>query len=865
MKIIQKMITLLLCVLLCMAGGFPSARAEEEPVSVDNGIPVIILHIDESQGTIEDMISSPDHSVYCYGTLSIDVPEGFHYSDFPDLPCESMQNLSMSIRGRGNTTWSASKKPFKIKLDSKKDLFGLGKNKHWALIANAYDRSMLKDRITAWLGDAMDFAFTPRGVPVDVIMTGETYGTRYLGSYYLTENVRVGENRLEIEELTETDTDPSVITGGYLLQDAAQVREGSPDRFITSRGVDWATETPSFDTDASLFASRDHEERDEEADGTMLKDAYANPYQQEYIQNHMQYVEDVLFEEGTAYRDLIDLESSAKYWLVNTFAMNTDAYATGSTYIYKDRDPADGISKLYWGPLWDFDYAWDFQTYTSGMSAGHEWLLPMFHDREAGGFVEEVHKQWTLMRDHIAELIKDGGVIDGYYEETKASAAYDAKMLHDDDAFDYYALKEHLKDWIRRRLAWMDENFDLVDTLVHKVTYMVNEEVIASEFIQHNEMSETLGTLRPEVEGYTFMGWYDEEDNPIDSETRITDDLILHAKLLDDSEITHGEDIALSKDSDIVRYNSHVFRYQIPYTVIPEDAVDRQVTWTSSDESYSTVDENGIVSYSGPGTVVLTGKLKNGKTRTFTLTVTEEDLPVPAAITPETDTVTLKPGQQGTFMIHTDPSPASISGFTYTSDDPNVVTVGENGVLTALSPGTVVVHVETVSYDADGNEIILRADMTVIVEEETPAPQPSIISYHVTMSSGTTWRKGTKNGYILTVKRSEEDETCFSHFTGVKLDDVLLQRDRDYTAAKGSTIVTIMPEVMDALDTGTHKIEFLFDDGSVTAETEVLPAKDRKPKPSPDTGDSFPVWTMGILSMSLLMIVLASKALHSKQ
>ena len=43
------------------------------------------LYIDESRGTIEDMINSTDHSAYCYGKLSIDVPEDFHYSDFPDL------------------------------------------------------------------------------------------------------------------------------------------------------------------------------------------------------------------------------------------------------------------------------------------------------------------------------------------------------------------------------------------------------------------------------------------------------------------------------------------------------------------------------------------------------------------------------------------------------------------------------------------------------------------------------------------------------------------------------------------------------------------------------------------------------------
>ncbi|MBR3356679.1 MAG: hypothetical protein IKG46_02515 [Solobacterium sp.] len=59
---------------------------EAEP---DNGIPVVTITIDESQGTIEDMLKSPDHSVYCYGTVSIKVPEGFHYSDYPNVDLKS--------------------------------------------------------------------------------------------------------------------------------------------------------------------------------------------------------------------------------------------------------------------------------------------------------------------------------------------------------------------------------------------------------------------------------------------------------------------------------------------------------------------------------------------------------------------------------------------------------------------------------------------------------------------------------------------------------------------------------------------------------------------------------------------------------
>ncbi len=71
---------LLLTVFLLRAPAF----AEDEPVP-DHSVPVVTVRIDESQGTIEEMLASPDHTVNCYGTVSIEVPEGFHYCDYPDL------------------------------------------------------------------------------------------------------------------------------------------------------------------------------------------------------------------------------------------------------------------------------------------------------------------------------------------------------------------------------------------------------------------------------------------------------------------------------------------------------------------------------------------------------------------------------------------------------------------------------------------------------------------------------------------------------------------------------------------------------------------------------------------------------------
>ncbi|MBQ3384534.1 MAG: CotH kinase family protein [Erysipelotrichaceae bacterium] len=824
-------------------------KAEEEE-TVDNGIPVVYINIDESQGTIARMYDSVDHNVYCYGTISISVPEGFHYSDFADRVLQSVDGLSMSMRGRGNSTWSAytEKKPFKIKLDKKADILGLGENKHWVLLANHFDSTLIRNRITAWLGDQMGFEFTPRGVPVDLVLSGEIYGTKYLGSYYLSENVRVDKNRLEIDELKESDSDPDVITGGYLLQNGYQVDKNSPDRFFTSRKADWATHTPSFDTSDNVLLGASEEESEEAFVGRDLGDGYVNRTQQEYIQNYVQMFEDVLFEKGTEYRKLMDLESAAKYWLMQTFTLNGDGYATGSTYMYKVRDTAEGVGRIYWGPLWDFDFGWDKQAHTTGIPYGHEWIKPMLYDTAEGGFVEEIHKQWRVMKENLLKLIEDGGIIDQYYEETKVSAWRDHDIYHEDSDETFEWNIDHLKGWIRERLAWFDENLIMIDNMVHKVTFMADDEVYSILFKAESETIDGSEPF-PEKDGYVFIGWMDENGNIINSTTEITEDRIITAKYLSDEEATHAADIAFRKDNDLFRYNVHIFMYQIPYEIIPEDAVDQKIEWTSSDEEYATVDSNGLVQYNGPGTVTLTARLKFGTTRQFTLTVIDGDLPLPQSIKLEEPEITLSPDERKPIYISTDPTPTKINEYYYESGDESIVTVDEYGVLKAVGEGQTTVTIRTVSYGPNDEDIILETAVTVTVRK------PVEITYTVSEGTDSAWKKGSTGTLTYTVKRNQQDETCFAHFTGVSIDDTLLAKDKDYTAVSGSTVVTLKAETLNKLSEGTHTVKLTFDDGETAVSLKVTANPD-----SPDTGDHSGIYAvLFTLSVSTITVLFFRK------
>ena len=98
------------------------------------------------------------------------------------------------IKGRGNSTWLANKKPYKIKLDTKSDLLGMGKNKHWVLLSNPYDSSLSRNKLIYDLAEDMGIS-SMSSQWVDVVLNGEV-----VGNFLLCEHVRIGNTRVDITD-----------------------------------------------------------------------------------------------------------------------------------------------------------------------------------------------------------------------------------------------------------------------------------------------------------------------------------------------------------------------------------------------------------------------------------------------------------------------------------------------------------------------------------------------------------------------------------------------------------------------------------------------------------------------------------------
>ena len=113
------------------------------------------------------------------------------------------------------------------------------------------------------------------------------------------------------------------------------------------------------------------------------------------------------------------------------------------------------------------------------------------------------------------------------------------------------------------------------------------------------------------------------------------------------------------------------------------------------------------------------------------------------------------------------------------------------------------------------------------------------VNYTVVSGGNSTFTIGSASDLVITVKRSEADDTCFSHFTGVEIDGVSLVNGSDYTAVAGSTVITIKAATLNNLSEGGHTIRFIFDDGEIITSVTAKAATST-PTPTPTQSSAIP-------------------------
>lgn len=305
------------------------------------------------------------------------------------------------IRGRGNSTWEYPKKPYAIKLDKKAEVLGMPKHKRWVLLANYIDKTCIRNSIAFELARRMEgLDWTPRGTHVDVVLNGQ-----FIGNYYLCEQIKVDENRVNITEMESTDNDPESITGGYLLEVDKNYDEVN--KFLSYNDIGGGT-GPNGLTLLPFMVK--------EPDEDVL-----NATQLEYIKNLIEDIRVALYEPGwttEGYLKYIDLDSFIDYWFVCDMTGNPEPIQPKSVYMYKDRG-----EKIHAGPVWDFDY-FTFNPYyqTNLLNRYSVWNSRIIMDPANS---PQIKQRWNAQRESIRSILDE---FDRQYQAIKESVEYNAKM-----------------------------------------------------------------------------------------------------------------------------------------------------------------------------------------------------------------------------------------------------------------------------------------------------------------------------------------------------------------------------------------------------------------------------------------------------
>ena len=385
----------------------------------------------------------------------------------------SSETIQTEIKGRGNSTWNWPKKPFRLKLASAKKLLGMPSSRHWALLANFADKTLLRNKLASSVSKYFGLKYGPRSEMVELVMNGWHWGT-----YEVTEVPKIATDRIDITSIKSTN---GVVSGGVIFE--LDERRGEQYNFQTSIAN-------------QIFTIKDPDDLN-----TTIPEV-AQP-RLDYCINILQTAENSLYSDNfkdvtNGYQKYFNTQSVVDWYLTQELFKNIDL-SRYSVYMFID---TKNNNKITFGPTWDFDLSSGLlEDYSSIRGTENAWVSRFYEDEN---FRQLIKDRWASKRNDLLYFInnrlntdsrniyigqqKNFNFWNNFYDIiTNEYPTFHQESNFENDIF-------YLKSWLRNRVEFLDRQFS--DNQMHvkpiakdSSLNIFEEEIITSKFSSESKFN----------------------------------------------------------------------------------------------------------------------------------------------------------------------------------------------------------------------------------------------------------------------------------------------------------------------------------------------------------------------------------------
>lgn len=428
----------------------------QQPITFsESNLPIIIIET-------ENRIAIPDEPKVTAHMKIINHASGIN--NVTDAATDYDGQIGIELRG----TYSQRlpQKPYGLETrdslgeNNNVSIMGMPVENDWILLANYNEKTFVRNSISFDMFRKMGH-YAPRSRLCEVMLNDS-----YDGIYLFTEKIKRDNDRVDIARLDPDDNAGDSLTGGYIFK------------------IDYYSATDSW---LGNYSPIDYP-------GAAVHYVYHDPsadeltsQQKNYIQSFVNTFETVLYsnnfkDPADGYPKYLHVPSFIDYFIIGELSRNVDAYKK-SRFYFKDRNDNGGL--IHSGPVWDFDWAWlylidgcPYFDATNGSGWAYRidecgptpspsgWMVRLMQDDQ---FVDAMYTRYFQLRetflsnesihhyiDSVAELVSEAQV--RHYDRWKILGMDVGAREHPPIPDTYAGEIDRLKEWIDKRLTWLDAN-----------------------------------------------------------------------------------------------------------------------------------------------------------------------------------------------------------------------------------------------------------------------------------------------------------------------------------------------------------------------------------------------------------------------